>query len=273
MTRFALSFASILALGILLHAPASAAQGTPKASTPPSSGAQAKPAAPAAAPPTFAPFKDNKEKTSYALGMNLGTNFKAQGMDIDSDAMLRGVNDAMSGAKTLMTEEEARAALTQLQSEVRAKMEEKSRMAAITNKKDGDAFLDANKAKDGVVVLPSGLQYKIITQGAGPKPTPLDTVTCNYRGTLIDGTEFDSSYKRGQPASFQVGRVIRGWTEALQLMPTGSKWQLYIPSNLAYGERGSGPIGPNAVLIFDVELISVEPKVMPGQPATPPAKP
>jgi FKBP-type peptidyl-prolyl cis-trans isomerase FklB len=156
-----------------------------------------------------------------------------------------------------------KAALTQLQTEMRAKQEEKLKLAAETNKKAGEEFLAANKAKDGVVTLPSGLQYKILTEGTGPKPTATDTVSCNYRGTLLDGKEFDSSYKRGQPASFQVTGVIKGWTEALQLMPVGSKWQLYIPSELGYGDRGADPrsgIGPGATLIFEVELLSIQEK-------------
>ena len=129
------------------------------------------------------------------------------------------------------------------------------------NKKAGDAFLAANKTKEGVVTLPSGLQYKILKEGTGPKPTPADSVVCNYRGTLIDGKEFDSSYKRGQPATFPVGQVIKGWTEALQLMPVGSKWQLFVPADLAYGDRGAGPdIGPGSTLIFEVELISIKGK-------------
>ena len=133
------------------------------------------------------------------------------------------------------------------------------RAAAESNKKDGAAFLAANAAKEGVVTLPSGLQYKVLVAGTGPKPTATDSVVCNYRGTLLDNTEFDSSYKTGQPATFPVSGVIKGWTEALQLMPTGSKWQLFIPSDLAYGERGRQPIGPNATLIFELELLSIKP--------------
>jgi FKBP-type peptidyl-prolyl cis-trans isomerase FklB len=144
---------------------------------------------------------------------------------------------------------------------MRQKQQEKMQQAGATNKKEGDAFLAANKTKEGVVTLPSGLQYKILTAGTGPKPTTSDSVACNYRGTLIDGKEFDSSYKRGQPATFPVAGVIKGWTEALQLMPVGSKWQLFVPSDLAYAERGSGPdIGPNATLIFEVELLSIQSK-------------
>src|SRR5208282_3574512 len=153
------------------------------------------------------------------------------------------------------------AVLTEVQNEVHKEQQEKAHQAAATNKTEGEAFLAANKSKDGVVTLPSGLQYKILTAGTGPKPTASDSVVCNYRGTLINGTEFDSSYKRGQPATFGVGQVIKGWTEALQLMPVGSKWQLFIPSSLAYGERGAGAdIGPNATLIFEVELVSIQDK-------------
>jgi FKBP-type peptidyl-prolyl cis-trans isomerase FklB len=143
--------------------------------------------------------------------------------------------------------------------EMTKKQEEAMKKAAEKNKKDGAAFLAENKKKEGVVTLPSGLQYKIITQGTGNTPKATDTVTVNYRGSLVDGTEFDSSYKRGQPATFPVNGVIKGWTEALQLMKEGAKWQLFIPSDLAYGEKGAGNvIGPNATLIFDVELISAK---------------
>src|SRR6202008_1398185 len=175
--------------------------------------------------------------------------------------LLRGMKDALAGGKLLMSEDEARAAVMQVQNEVRQKQAEKAKEAGAANKKEGDEFLAANKAKEGVVTLPSGLQYKILTTGTGPKPAATDSVVCNYRGTLIDGKEFDSSYKRGQPATFPVNGVIKGWTEALQLMPVGSKWQLFIPPDLAYGERGAGAdIGPNSTLIFDVELISIQDK-------------
>jgi FKBP-type peptidyl-prolyl cis-trans isomerase FklB len=151
--------------------------------------------------------------------------------------------------------------MTALQPDVRKKQEDKMQLAGGANKQAGDAFLAANKSKESVVTLPSGLQYKILTEGTGPKPTASDSVVCNYRGTLIDGKEFDSSYQRGQPATFPVGQVIKGWTEALQLMPVGSKWQLFIPSELAYGSRGAGAdIGPNSTLIFEVELISIKDK-------------
>jgi FKBP-type peptidyl-prolyl cis-trans isomerase len=171
------------------------------------------------------------------------------------------VKDAAAGSKTRLTQEEAQAVLNEVQTEIKKQQQEKTQQAAAANKTEGEAFLAANKSKDGVVTLPSGLQYKILTAGTGPKPTASDSVKCNYRGTLINGTEFDSSYKRGQPATFAVGQVIKAWTEALQLMPVGSKWQLFVPSSLAYGERGAGAeIGPNAILIFEVELLSIEEK-------------
>jgi len=158
-----------------------------------------------------------------------------------------------------LTEQEAQAVLTEMQTEVSKKRQEQMQQAAASNKAQGDAFLAANKAKEGVVTLPSGLQYKILKAGTGPKPTASDTVSCNYRGTLINGTEFDSSAKHGDAAKFGVGQVIKGWSEALQLMPVGSKWQLFVPASLAYGERGAGgDIGPDATLIFEVELVSIE---------------
>jgi FKBP-type peptidyl-prolyl cis-trans isomerase FklB len=210
------------------------------------------------APAAAVVLKTDNDKESYAMGMNLGTGLHRQGMTLDTALVARGMKDAMSGSKTAMTEEEARAALQKLQTEVRAKMEAKSKEEAAANIKVGEAFLTENKSKPGVVALPSGLQYKILTEGKGPKPTASDTVTCNYRGTLINGKEFDSSYKRGQPAQFQVGGVIKGWTEALQLMPVGSKWQLFIPPDLAYGDRGAGAdIGPGETLIFEVELLTI----------------
>jgi FKBP-type peptidyl-prolyl cis-trans isomerase FklB len=212
-----------------------------------------------------------KDKFSYGLGMNLGMNFQRQSIPVDPDLLVRGIKDAMAGGKTLMTEDEARAALAEMQNDMRAKMEAKAKEAGDANKKEGDAFLAANKSKEGVVALPSGLQYKILKAGTGPKPTESDTVVCNYRGTLIDGKEFDSSYKRNEPATFPVNGVIKGWTEALQLMPVGSKWQLFVPSDLAYAERGAGAdIGPNATLIFEVELMSIEKKE--AEPAKAPEK-
>ncbi|HET9791160.1 MAG TPA: FKBP-type peptidyl-prolyl cis-trans isomerase [Candidatus Angelobacter sp.] len=265
----------ILALALVATAGFAAAQGSsaPKKNSA-QGAAKTTQAAPAATPtpaaqPTATPnpnFKSDKERQSYAVGMNIGESLHRQPVDLDSNSLIQGLKDSMAGGKTLMTDEEAKAALTELGQQVRAKQEEKVKQAAETNKKEGEAFLAANKTKEGVVTTPSGLQYKILKAGTGPKPTAADKVVCNYRGTLINGTEFDSSYKRGQPATFPVGQVIKGWTEALQLMPVGSKWQLFIPPDLAYGERGAGnDIGPDSTLIFEVELLSIEPKEAPAQ--------
>ena len=228
---------------------------TPTKSTPAKASAVAKkPAAAGAALTT------KKQKASYALGMNVGTGMRKQGVGaaVDPAVVARGLRDALSGGKTAMTEEEMKAALQGLAAEVGAAQKAKAQEASGPNRKTGEAFLQANKSKDGVKTLPDGLQYKVMTEGKGPKPSASDTVTVNYRGTLINGKEFDSSYKRGEPASFGVGGVIKGWTEALQLMPVGSKWQLFIPADLAYGDRGAGgDIGPGETLIFEVELISI----------------
>jgi FKBP-type peptidyl-prolyl cis-trans isomerase len=207
-------------------------------------------------------LKTQKDKASYAIGMNIGKSMKKDSVDIDTAILLRGLKDGLAGSKPLLTDDEARAAMTALQTELRVKQEQKMQVMGQANKEEGEAFLAGNKTKEGVVTLPSGLQYKILKEGTGPKPAPTDTVVCNYKGTLIDNTEFDSSYKRGQPATFPVSGVIKGWTEALQLMPVGSKWQLVIPSDLAYGARGGpgGGIGPNATLVFEVELMSIQPK-------------
>ena len=205
-------------------------------------------------------LKTQKEKNSYALGMSIGTGLKKQGVSTSVDPALvsRGLRDAIGTGKTVMTEDEMRAALTQLRTEVQGAQQAKAHLEGASARKDGEAFLAANKTKDGVQTLPDGLQYKILQAGNGPKPTANDTVTVNYRGTLINGKEFDSSYKRGQPISFPVSGVIKGWTEALQLMPVGSKWQLFIPSDLAYGDQGAGAdIGPGQTLIFDVELLGI----------------
>ncbi|HUI44416.1 MAG TPA: FKBP-type peptidyl-prolyl cis-trans isomerase [Nitrospirota bacterium] len=205
-----------------------------------------------------AALKTQKEKNSYAIGMSMADNVKTNAIDVDIDALTQGIRDSLAGKKTLLTETEAHETIMALQKDLQAKMREKMKAQAEKNLKEGEEFLAKNKVKEGVKTLPSGLQYKVISEGKGKSPLPTDTVTVNYRGTLIDGTEFDSSYKRGQPATFPVNGVIKGWTEALQLMKEGSKWQLFIPSSLAYGERGAGrQIGPNATLIFDVELIKV----------------
>jgi FKBP-type peptidyl-prolyl cis-trans isomerase FklB len=236
-------------------------------STPKTSTTHKSTATKSAAPLTL---KTDQEKFSYALGMRMGANFKKQGVAVNPAILERGVKDAMGGGKTLLTEEQAQTALMQIQNELRQKQQQKMQAEGADNKKQGDAFLAENKTKDGVKTLPSGLQYKILTEGTGPKPTASDTVECNYRGTLIDGKEFDSSAKHGGPATFPVGGVIKGWTEALQMMPVGSKWQLFIPSDLAYGERGAGQdIGPDATLIFEVELVSIKQPDKTGSEAKP----
>ncbi|MGA7905932.1 MAG: FKBP-type peptidyl-prolyl cis-trans isomerase [Candidatus Sulfotelmatobacter sp.] len=263
MQKLLIVAAKLLAAGIML-AGTTLAQQTPAATT------QAAPAAKAHTPAAKAKtatatksavvtLKTQKDKVSYALGMSIGLNTKRQEVDIDPTLVARGLKDALSGGKTLLTEDEARAAITEQQAELRKKQQAKMQEAGEENRKEGVEFLAANKAKEGVVTLPSGLQYKILKEGTGPKPASTDTVVCNYRGTLINGSEFDSSYKRGEPTTFPVSQVIKGWTEALQLMSVGSKWQLFIPPDLAYGERGAGPdIGPNSTLIFEVELLSIK---------------
>lgn len=205
-------------------------------------------------------LKTKKEKISYGIGMDVGKSLKQQELDVDPEIVSRGINDILSGNKPLMTEEEFRSFMTELKKDMMAKQMEQRAEAGIRNKEESETFLAENGEKDGVVTLPSGLQYKVIEEGTGATPKLTDTVTVHYRGTLIDGTEFDSSHGRGQPATFPVNGVIPGWTEALQLMKTGAKWKLFIPSDLAYGERGAGRsiIGPNAALIFDVELLSIK---------------
>ena len=204
-------------------------------------------------------LKTEKDRISYSIGLDIGNNFKKQSLDIDPDILSKGINDALSGSKPLMTEQETMETMTTLRKKVMAKQAEMMKEAGTQNVVKGEKFLAENKKKDGVITLPSGLQYKILKKGSGDSPKLTDEVSVNYRGTLLDGTEFDSSYRRGQPATFKVNAVIAGWTEALQIMKPGSKWQLYIPSSLAYGERGAGrDIGPNAALIFDVELLSLK---------------
>ena len=216
-------------------------------------------------------LKTDKDKISYSIGVNIGTSLHKDKVDVDPAIFLRGLRDALAAGKLAMTDEQMHAALGALQAELRKKQETEMAAVGEANKKAEDAFLTENKGKEGVVALPSGLQYKIIKEGTGPKPTATDTVECQYRGTLINGKEFDSSYKRGQSAKFPVNGVIKGWTEALQLMPVGSKWQLFVPGDLAYGNRGAGPdIGPNTLLIFEVELVSIQDKAAAKQPAAQP---
>jgi FKBP-type peptidyl-prolyl cis-trans isomerase FklB len=204
-------------------------------------------------------LKSEKDKRSYAIGMDIGKNLKKQPLAIDPDILTRGIRDSLTNSKTLMNEQEYSEALNALKQEMSQKKKVQMKEAGEKNKKEGEAFLAQNRKKDAIVTLPSGLQYKVIKKGAGKIPKSTDVVTVNYKGTLINGTEFDSSYRRGKPASFRVTGVIRGWTEALQLMKEGATWQLFIPPGLAYGERGAGgSIGPNETLIFEVELISIK---------------
>ena len=259
-------FSTTLAAQTTSTPPASSTSSQTPAAKTPAAGAATKPhTATTAKTPAPIALTTQKDKASYAIGMNIGRSvaakFKSDSLDVNNAIFLRGMKDALAGGKMLLTDDEAKAVLDTLQTEMRKTEEEKMAQAGDINKAKGDAFLAANKAKDGVVTLPSGLQYKIVTPGTGPKPVATDSVVCNYRGTLIDGTEFDASSKHGGPATFPVNQVIKGWTEALQLMPVGSKWQLYIPSDLAYGSRGAGgDIGPNSTLIFDIELLSIKGK-------------
>jgi FKBP-type peptidyl-prolyl cis-trans isomerase FklB len=204
-------------------------------------------------------LKSFAQKLSYVLGQQIGNNIKESPTEIDVDIFVRGIKDSLKGSKSLLNEEETNEIRQEFSRQIQESRNQQVAVLSEKNLKDGQAFLAENKQKEGIVTTDSGLQYKVLKQGDGPKPLATDKVTVHYRGALLDGTEFDSSYKRGQPASFQVGGVIRGWTEALQLMNVGSKYQLFIPSDLAYGQRGAGQrIGPNSMLIFDVELLSIE---------------
>jgi FKBP-type peptidyl-prolyl cis-trans isomerase len=226
----------------------------------PAATTQAQQAAPKPEVQQESPFKTLKERVSYAIGMAMARNMKAQGIDLDADIFAKAFKDTVSGTEPAMTDQEAQAAMTAFQAEMVAKKQEEMKKLGEENKKKGEAFLAENKKKEGVKVTASGLQYKVIKEGDGKKPGAKDTVKVNYKGTLLDGTEFDSSYKRNEPATFPVSGVIPGWTEALQLMKTGSKYEVVIPSNLAYGEAGAGGvIPPNATLVFEVELLSIVP--------------
>jgi FKBP-type peptidyl-prolyl cis-trans isomerase FklB len=204
-----------------------------------------------------AELKTDKDKLSYALGADMGNNLKKFEIEVNAEIYLKGMKDALSGSKVLLTDDEIKSLIVSLQKDLQTKQQEKMKAQGEKNKKEAEAFLAENKKKEGVKTLPSGLEYKVITEGKGKSPKETDTVTVHYKGTLIDGTEFDSSYKRGEPATFPVNGVIKGWTEALQLMKEGSKWQLFIPASLAYGENGRPGIPPNSVLIFEVELIKI----------------
>ncbi len=221
-----------------------------------------------------AQLKDERDKVSYSIGLDIGTTFKKQGMDINADVLMTALKDGMSGNKPAMTEEEVKQTMTAYSKTMMEKQAQKTKEAATENGTKGEKFLAENKSKEGVKTTASGLQYKVLKEGDGPSPKETDTVVTQYRGTLIDGKEFDSSYKRNEPATFPVNRVIKGWTEALLMMKVGSKYQLFIPASLAYGERGAGQdIGPNETLIFDVELMDIKPPAVPATPPNPAASP
>lgn len=206
-----------------------------------------------------APLTSEIDQLSYSIGADLGKNFKKQGIEISPAAMQRGLQDGVSGGQLQLTEDQMKGVLNKFQHDLVAKRQAEFTKKSEDNKAKGEAFLSANKSKTGVTTLPSGLQYKIVKAGDGIKPTKEDTVTVDYTGRLIDGQVFDSSEKTGKPATFKVSQVIPGWTEALQLMPSGSTWEVYVPSDLAYGPRSvGGPIGPNETLIFQIHLISVQ---------------
>lgn len=217
-------------------------------------------------------LSDEKTRISYAIGMTIGSDFQRQNIDVDTTMFVRGLNDAKSGGATLLTVPEMQATLKQFRQEMMAKQAKMQAEMAVTNKTIGEAFLATNKNNPGVIALADGLQYKVITAGTGAKPTPDLSVSVNYRGTFLDGKEFDSSAKLGHPAQISLTHVIPGWTEALTNMPIGSKWQLFIPSELAYGERGNRGIPPNSTLIFEVELVGTQAPPPPPPPA-PPAPP
>lgn len=203
-------------------------------------------------------LKTEKDKLSYSIGFDMGSSLKRNGIDVDPNIVTKAIKDVLSGGKPLLTEQEMRDSIGAFQKDMAAKQQERIKVQGDKNKKEGEAFLAGNSKKEGVVVLPSGLQYMILAEGKGKQPTATDTVTVQYRGTLIDGTEFDSSYKRGQPVTFALNQVIKGWTEGVQLMKEGEKIRLFVPSELGYGDRGAGAqIGPNTALIFEIELLSV----------------
>lgn len=211
-------------------------------------------------------LKTDRDRVSYAIGVEIGKSVRQQRVEIDPDLVIKGVSDGLSGGTVLMSDDERRKSIAIYKNQMRVRQNEpKQKVAAAAktlpedNRREGDAFLAANKAKAGVVALPSGLQYKILKAGDGAKPTDADTVECRYRGTFVNGTEFDNSDRTGKPATFKVSGVIPGWKEALALMPVGSRWQLFIPPRLAYGEVGAPPmIGPNATLIFEMELVAIK---------------
>jgi len=212
-------------------------------------------------------LKDFNAKASYSIGMKMAGDFQKQGFAVDPDALAQGMKDVMAGEKTLLTDEEVMATIKELQQKMKAERQAKADKMSQENLAAGQKFLEENKIKEGVVTLPSGLQYEVLQSGQGKSPSVGDKVSVHYRGALLDGTEFDSSYKRGEPATLDLTRIIKGWQEALPMMKEGDKWRLFIPADLAYGERGAGSqIGPNSTLIFEVELIKVNPEPQAKKP-------
>jgi len=272
MRKLLTSTLGFAAAGILFAGAAAAQQGpAPKSAagqTPPAKSGQGAAAAkkPAATASAATLLKTDKDKRSYAVGLNIGAKvaneLKAGRVEMDPALLARGIRDSLTGAKHLLTDEEVKTSLTALETELNERARKDYEAMAEANKKEGDEFLAANKGKEGVQTLPSGLQYKILKAGSGPKPVATDKVTCNYKGSFTDGKEFDSSERHGgKPVTFAVAEVIKGWTEALQMMPVGSKWQLFVPAELAYGPNGFGrEIAPNKSLVFEIELVAIEPK-------------
>lgn len=258
----------LVTLSALLLAGAGAMVTAQQPAQPPANPAGQQPA-PAPAPANPAKPQSLEDQASYIIGLNIGRNLKAQEVPANPDIVMKGIRDGLSGAQPAMTDEEMQAAMGTFQQQMQAKQQAKMQAEGQKNQKAADEFLAANKAKKGVVTTASGLQYEILKEGTGASPKATDQVTVHYTGTLLDGTKFDSSVDRGQPATFPVNQVIPGWTEALQLMKVGGKYKLYIPPALGYGERGAGgEIGPNALLVFEVELLGI------GEPAaTPPQTP
>ena len=253
-----MKFATIAAIGLVLIAPRARADDKKEAAKDGTEGAIELKDAPREKV-TVDP-KDAARHASYGIGLDIGRKLRKQTGEIDPELVAKGFRDGFTGAKPMLTDAQIVEALKVFQVQVAAKAQELAKVEGEKNKKDGEAFLAANAKKEGVKALPSGLQYKVLKTGTGPSPKAADTVTVHYTGTLIDGTKFDSSEDRGQPASFQVNQVIPGWTEALQKMKVGDRWQIVIPANLAYGERPrpGGPIPANATLIFNVELLGIE---------------
>ena len=246
-------FILILVLSCLLAMSVYAAKQSPKAAAP----AVKTDSAPLIKVRKMVVLKTEMDKVSYAIGVQLGQNFKSQRLDVKLDLLTQGLKDSMADQQLALTQEEIVQVMTDLSQRMKTQQQERQKLNAAKNLATGKAFLEANKKRESIKVLPSGLQYKVIKEGTGKIPTAADKVKTNYRGTLIDGTEFDSSYKRGKPAEFGVTRVIKGWTEALLLMKEGAKWELYIPANLAYGERGNRTIPGNSALIFEIELLEI----------------